>query len=76
MRGACIMRNYSHYRFEVRTCQNLDFNEDIENATNKLRNPVGLIRTRASMGRIEKAFKKVGNVDRRDSYLNLRNGVI
>lgn len=72
MRGACIMRNYAPYRFEVRTCQDLMFeNDDISLEPDSR---IGLIRTRTSIENLTEKLKEVAEIKKYNQYLYIKNG--
>lgn len=74
MKGACVVRGYSPFRIEVGTCQDLQFENDLENNTSKLISRTGLIRTRATLKEIEVKFKNKAKIIKNDNYIHLKNG--
>jgi len=74
MKGACVVRGYSPFRIEVRTCQDLLFENDLKKNTSKQNSRTGLIRTRASLKEIEEKFKNIAKIIKNDKYIYLKNG--
>lgn len=74
MKGACIVRGYSPFRIEVRTCQDLFFENDFESNYSRHISRIGLIRTRASLKEIEEKFKDIAEIIKDDQYIHLKNG--
>ena len=74
MKGACVVRGYSPFRIEVRTCQDLLFEDDLKKNTSKLNSRTGLIRTRVSLKEIEEKFKNIAKIIKNDKYIYLKNG--
>ncbi len=74
MRGACIMRNFSPFRFEVQTCQDLIFEN--QNDTNLIikKSRIGLVRTRKSLENITEKFKNIAEVKNNHQFVNIKNG--
>ncbi|MHA1249560.1 MAG: phosphoadenosine phosphosulfate reductase domain-containing protein [Candidatus Helarchaeota archaeon] len=73
MRGACIMRNFSHYRYEVETCRDFQPNLKLDFSNNKLNGKIGLIRTRMPIDKILKMFEKIGSVNKNEDSYNIDN---
>ncbi len=71
MKGACIMRNFSPFRYVVGTCQ--DRIIEIEDISLNPNSRVGLIRTRKNLEEIEKNFKNIAEIKRNDGILIISN---
>ncbi len=62
------------FRIEVRTCQDLLFENDLKRNTTTQKSRTGLIRTRASLREIEEKFKNIAEIIKSDEYIYLKNG--
>ena len=67
MKGACIMRNYSPFRYAVGTCQDKIIDYDDIPLNPNVR--IGLIRTRKKIEYIEEKFKNKIEMKRNDEVL-------
>ena len=69
------MRNFSPFRIEVQTCQDLSFEN--QNETNSINNKsrVGLIRTRKSIENITEKFKNFVEVKNDHPFVNIKNSM-
>lgn len=74
MRGACVVRNYSPYRFEVNTCKNLIFENKFNQTPIKSEMRVGLIRTRNSIEILTQKLNKIATIKEHDQYISIKNG--
>jgi len=74
MRGACIVRNYSPYRFEVNTCKNMIFENEFNLTLLKPEMRVGLIRTRISLEILVEKLNEIAAIKEHDHYISIKNG--
>jgi len=71
IKGACIKRNFSPFRYAVGTCQDklIETNDIPINPDSR----IGLIRTRKKLEIIEEKFKKVAGIKKNNDYLIINN---
>ena len=74
MRGACIVRNYSPYRFEVNTCKNIIFENEFNQKPLKSEMRVGLIRTRTSLEKLAEKLNAIAEIKEYDHHISIKNG--
>lgn len=74
MRGACIVRNYSPYRFEVNTCKNMIFEIEFNQISIKPKIRTGLIRTRNSIELLTQKLNKIAVIKEHDQCISIKNG--
>ncbi|TKJ22444.1 MAG: hypothetical protein CEE43_06015 [Promethearchaeota archaeon Loki_b32] len=74
MRGACIVRNYSPFRFEVNTCKNMIFEKEFSQTPIKPEMRVGLIRTRNSLELLVEKLNGIAAIKEYDHYISIKNG--
>jgi len=74
MRGACIVRNYSPYRFEVNTCKNITFEHEFNQTSLKPETRVGLIRTRTSLESLAEKLNEIAEIKEYNHNISIKNG--
>jgi len=73
MKGACIMRNFAPFRFEVGTCRNASFEMNCNDRAFDPNSRIGLIRTRMKIETLEEKFKDFTEIRKNKQYLSLIN---
>ncbi len=74
MRGACVVRNYSPYRFEVGTCKNMIVENNFNQNPLKPETRVGLIRTRKTLEVLKQKLNKIALIKEHENYVSIKNG--